>query len=1095
MGGSAPGAGNLIAFNGRAGIASSRDNIGGAILSNSIFSNAGLGIDRRDNGVNPFQANEVGQAPVITAVNSSNSETAITGKLRTRTDGGNLPQTIQFFSSSSSDPSGYGEGQTFLGQTTISAGSNAEVPFSATITPAVPPGRFISAVAVGQADANNANSIYSSEFSFCARVAGDATPENTPLRLNLVTPMVGGDNGSTTVTIIGEGISQGATIVLRRAGQADIVGQNVGVSPDGSSLNVRFNLVGRMQGAWDIVVTNADGTTVTLPGAYTIEAGREGQVWTDLLGRTAIRRNRAARYIIVCGNPGNVDLYGVPVFLTGIPTTAKVTLDFDLTPVPRLPEMTSDFDPNTVPPVTQRGSDQMVALVIPVLPGGSVRTFEVTLEVASDQSNFALAAFSTPPLLREISGASSVNQLGLPDAPGAPGGPAVGLELSPDAKNCLNSIFQNSLSCLATILGANAPKDCIAAVLSGLSFVNSLNQVVLNTPGDTGSKVLSMGQLTGGALGTALDAGKCLKDVLPPLKLLNAINCALNAGSIVNDCLPIIAGLTINIVTALDPNDKVGATGSGSPAHFTTGALPLRYVVFFENKPEATAPAQEVVITDQLDTAKLDLGTFQLGSVSFGNDTVVTPPSGLSEWTTDVDLRPANNLIVRVIAALDKTTGLVTWRFISLDPATMQPTNDPTAGFLPPNKIAPEGDGAVTFSINAKPNQPTGTEIRNQARVIFDTNAPIDTPIWLNTIDNSPPVSQVLPLAANQGSTHFQVTWSGNDAGAGITSYTIYVSENGGAFRVWLENTTLTSAFYDATPNATVAFYSVARDGAGNLEAAPASPDTTVSLTPSGQLLNIATRLRVQTGDKVLIGGFIITGTDAKKVLIRGIGPSLANFGITDALGDTTLELYQGDTLLARNDNWKIRSDGSSQQAEIEATTIPPTNDLESALLRSLAPGAYTAVLRGNNNLTGIGVVESYDLDRAASSKLANIATRGFVDTNDNVMIGGLIVGGNNASGARVLVRAIGPSLTAFGIPGALSDPTIELRDGNGSRVVDNDDWKNAQQTEIEATTLAPTNDLESAVLTTLPAGNYTAIVRGFGNTTGVGLVEVYNVQ
>ncbi|MEY2556640.1 MAG: hypothetical protein QOE34_65, partial [Verrucomicrobiota bacterium] len=550
----------------------------------------------------------------------------------------------------------------------------------------------------------------------------------------------------------------------------------------------------------------------------------------------------------------------------------------------------------------------------------------------------------------------------------------------------------------------------------------------------------------------------------------------------------------VKAVRSRDPNDKVGSHGSGVQ-QYVTAEEPFRYAIYFENVATATAPAQEVVITDQLDVSKFDLNTFQLGPVSFGKDVVVAPPPGLSEWTTDVDLRPGKNLIVRVVATLNKTTGLATWRFISLDPATKQPTEDALAGFLPPNQNAPEGDGAVVFTVEAKPGQPTGTELRNLARVVFDTNAPINTPEWLNTIDNSPPVSHVLPLAANQSSTHFQVTWSGTDAGAGITSYTIYVSENGGAFRIWLENTTLTSAFYDATPNASVAFYSVAHDGAGNIEAAHASPDATVSLTPSGQLLNIATRLRVDTGDNVLIGGLIITGTDAKKVLIRGIGPSLANFGITNALGDTTLELYQGDTLLASNDNWKVRSDGSSQQAEIEATTIPPSNDLESAILRSLAPGAYTAVLRGKNNLTGIGVVEGYDLDQAANSKLANIATRGFVDTDDNIMIGGLIVGGHNGSGARVLVRAVGPSLTAFGVPGALADPTLELRDGNGLKVAENDDWKNPQQAEIQATTLAPTNDLESAVLTTLPAGNYTAIVRGFNNTTGVGLVEVYNVQ
>jgi hypothetical protein len=258
---------------------------------------------------------------------------------------------------------------------------------------------------------------------------------------------------------------------------------------------------------------------------------------------------------------------------------------------------------------------------------------------------------------------------------------------------------------------------------------------------------------------------------------------------------------------------------------------------------------------------------------------------------------------------------------------------------------------------------------------------------------------------------------------------------------------------------------------------------------PSGQLLNIATRLNVQTGDNVLIGGFILGGPDSKKVILRGIGPSLANAGISNALGDPTLELFQGNTPLARNDNWK-----QDQRSEIEATGIQPTNDLESAIVRTLAPGAYTAVLRGNSNLTGIGVVEAYDLDQKANAKLINISTRGFIDTGDNVMIGGVIVGGHNNSAARVVVRAIGPSLTASGITGALADPTLELRDGNGTKFAANDNWKQDQRSEIEATSLAPKEDLESAIVITLPAGSYTAIVRGVGNSTGIGLVEVYNI-
>ena len=258
------------------------------------------------------------------------------------------------------------------------------------------------------------------------------------------------------------------------------------------------------------------------------------------------------------------------------------------------------------------------------------------------------------------------------------------------------------------------------------------------------------------------------------------------------------------------------------------------------------------------------------------------------------------------------------------------------------------------------------------------------------------------------------------------------------------------------------------------------------ALHPS-QLLNIATRLRVQSGDNALIGGFIITGTDPKQVLIRGIGPSLAQF-FSGSLADPTLELYQGNTLLATNDNWR------DSEAEIAATGIPPTNDLESAIVRTLGPGAYTAVLRGKGDTTGIGVVEAYDLNQAANSKLANIATRGFVDSGDNVMIGGFIIGPASSGSATVVVRVIGPSLSNFGVSGALQDPTIELHDGNGATIAGNDNWADDPNQGSIPPSLTPTDPHESALYRVLAPGNYTAIVRGRGDTTGIGLVEVYNL-
>jgi len=226
-------------------------------------------------------------------------------------------------------------------------------------------------------------------------------------------------------------------------------------------------------------------------------------------------------------------------------------------------------------------------------------------------------------------------------------------------------------------------------------------------------------------------------------------------------------------------------------------------------------------------------------------------------------------------------------------------------------------------------------------------------------------------------------------------------------------------------------------------------------------------------------------------VIIRAIGPTLNDFGVPGALADPTLELYQGNTLLFSNDDWR----NSSQQAQIESSGLAPNKDLESAIIWMLTPGEnYTAVLRGKNGQTGIGVVEAFDLDRAAASKLANISTRGFVETDDNVMIAGLIVTPTDGASTKILVRALGPTLGDLGVPGVLANPTLDLVNSSGTVIRSNDNWKNSQRAEIEAAGLAPNHDQESALVEVVPPGAYTAIVRGNGRTTGVGLVEVYNI-
>lgn len=253
------------------------------------------------------------------------------------------------------------------------------------------------------------------------------------------------------------------------------------------------------------------------------------------------------------------------------------------------------------------------------------------------------------------------------------------------------------------------------------------------------------------------------------------------------------------------------------------------------------------------------------------------------------------------------------------------------------------------------------------------------------------------------------------------------------------------------------------------------------------RVANLSTRLRVEGGENVGIAGFVVSGNNPKRVLVRSLGPSLAAFGVSAPLANPSLELRDaGQNLLASNDSWK-----SAQQSQISASGFAPSNDAEPAIVATLNPGSYTAIVRGSDSGTGVSIVEVYDLELSGSSYPINVATRGIVRTGENVMIGGFVL----PSQKKVIVRAIGPSLTAFGITGALANPSIELKNSGGVTVASNDSWKSTQQAEIQASGFAPTNDAEAAIVATLPAGSYTAIVTGVGGTAGVALFEVYDLD
>lgn len=322
---------------------------------------------------------------------------------------------------------------------------------------------------------------------------------------------------------------------------------------------------------------------------------------------------------------------------------------------------------------------------------------------------------------------------------------------------------------------------------------------------------------------------------------------------------------------ARDPNDKAGSTGAGS-AQYISGRSPLRYAIYFSNEISASLPAQTVKISDQLDATSEDLSSFGLGPIALSGN-LLTPAPGLTNFASTVDLRPASNLLVAVNATLNTSTGLVSWTFQSLDPSTGQPPTDPTVGFFPPGAT-----GSVFFTVMSKSGVATNTQIRNQASIVFDNNTPMATQTWLNTIDNTPPVSRVSALPTSENSASFIVQWSGTDVGVGIQDYTIYLSDNGAPYTAFQTDTSSTSATLSGQAGHTYTFYSVARDLVGNVETK--SPTAEATTTVLSSLAPAFTSLASATFQVGVSGSFTVltSGVPAASLVETGTLPAGITF-------------------------------------------------------------------------------------------------------------------------------------------------------------------------------------------------------------------------
>ncbi|WP_420460854.1 T9SS type A sorting domain-containing protein [Neolewinella sp.] len=652
-------------------------------------------------------------------------------------------------------------------------------------------------------------------------------------RLDSITPNYGGNTGMATVNVLGAGFDENTEIKLTHDEHPTIEVPDTAVtSVYGSLLVLTLDLEGKAEGVYDVEVTLVDGTELSLPKAFSVEAGQDADPYVKIIGPNAIRRRQWYTYSVMYGNRGNTDATGVPMFLQLPSSTSpgKYELNYDMswpsggsnndsggTPSPpgsappEFGKLPPDY-PFSYPQGTP-GESRVVLGILPILGPGEVGTLTFNLYASVDNSNgngvgecLPLSAWVSPAMF----------QKGL---------------LNPDVFDCFAEVAALSFGSIPGFgCGYGAADLALRPVLrrrltgqSGFevsSFVQGAGFAILGcVPGGrVGGKLAQVAEAVAhagtqqGVYKTFASCGRAFMPTSPKT----------------DKC--------VELLVPFDPNDKIGLDGAGL-RKYVYGDEPLPYLIRFENIESANAAAQVVRLVDTLDTAAFDVSTLELQHFTIGSRQINIPP-GHKNYSTDVDLRPGTDLIVRFTAEMYESTGVMTWLFESLDPGTLQPTPDPVAGFLPPNVKSPQGEGSVFFTVQPRSDLTTDRTISNKAAIYFDANEPITTPTWTNTVDKSAPVSSVNALPATQEHQDFEVSWSGNDEGSGIRAYNIYMALNDGPYGIWLRNVEYTAAPFEGQVDSTYRFYSIAIDSSDIFEDAPPLADatTTVTTTTSTQL-------------------------------------------------------------------------------------------------------------------------------------------------------------------------------------------------------------------------------------------------------------------
>jgi Bacterial Ig-like domain (group 3)/Beta-propeller repeat len=669
--------------------------------------------------------------------------------------------------------------------------------------------------------------------------------------IGTVGPIVGGNSGDTSITIDGAGFASGSTCQLVQ-GTTILSSATATINSSGTSINCIFALSGVATGSYDVVVLNPDGSSLTKSGGFTVESGGQPDLTVSILGRPIIRTGTPTTFYVNVTNTGSVNAYYAPLWLT-----SPVGVTFSVNSATQ-----QEF-------VAFSSSDSTTAYTGVILPiVGAGQTVSVPMQITSpaDTAAIPLSATLQPPWFTD-----SASMLSALSASTWSGSCIAGTNSY--ALNCFGPYFfdeengvmfftptsgttqPNSIRSLAvprpnanTPCPNNPPGGFFDGVTAGQydkEHGNPWGTTPNPNPANSDNAKQWAAGYAAGYIASSGPAGgsKSLPARGPALASLeirpmDGETCPAQPPP----NLPPPASSTPPSGSSIDPNYKAGPSGDNSKSAYVRGTSALNYSVGFENEATATLPASQVVVTDQLDPTKANLSTVSLGTISFGTN-VITLPGGTSNYNTTYNIN--SSLSVRIQGSLNSNSGLLKWTFTSIDPSTGLPPTDPTIGFLPPDTDGIKGQGSVQFNVIPVAGQTTGTQITNMATVVFDTNAPINTPTWLNTLDVTAPTSSVtkLPTAeTTSGATDtFAVNWSGTDTGSGIGTYSIYVSDNGGAFTPWQSSVTTTSASYTGAFGHTYGFYSIATDNAGNVEAAKTAADTSTTVAPPAPLPSTTT--------------------------------------------------------------------------------------------------------------------------------------------------------------------------------------------------------------------------------------------------------------